>query len=122
MKLEIKRKSLEIQLQSPIEEAFIEDVLWLMKDGDAAALVRKYNGFCVCLETAPLDEHIGEIVVTEEKVCRWKHSRYFWKWGCCEREGNPQLLYLPPTHSNVNFCPNCGGRIVTEENTDAKEE
>ena len=121
MKLEIKRKSLEIQLQSPIEEAFIEDVLWLMKDGDAAALVRKDNGFRVCLETAPLDEHVGEIVVTEEKVCRWKRGGRVWLWGCCELEEHP-LLYLSSKHPKVNFCPNCGGRIVTEDGKERGEE
>ena len=121
MKLEIKRKSLEIQLQSPIEEAFVEEVLGLKKDGDAVALVRKYNGFCVCLETAPLEEHVGEIVVTEEKVCRWwKYDDISWKAGCCNRSGHPSF-YLPPKHPRVNFCPNCGGRIVTGEDNDANE-
>jgi len=126
MKFEIGRRSLRIEADkirwTALEEAYIEDVLGLKKEGDAIALVRKTEcKHTFFLETAPLDEHVGEIVVTEEKVCRWKHSRNLWICGCCEREGNPQLLYLPPTHSNVNFCPNCGGRIVVEENTDAKE-
>ena len=124
MKLEIGRRSLRIEADeirwTAFEEAYIEDVLGLKKEGDAIAIARKteckYIRPTFFLETAPLEEH-----VTEEKVCRWRCSGTAWMAGCSgSSEGYP-LIFLSPIHERVNFCPNCGGRIVTGEDNDANE-